>query len=359
MQSEPMRVFILERSPIMMIKLLAFFENKPDVEVVEANQNIRSFIDEAKRFEMKELMKKLRPDVIVLDLRSALKSELFWVAKIKDISFAPVIAFTSVDFSREERNKLGLFASVMRPDIDTLPFDMTPLNKLLYHIRNISIMSSSRIHSEDKPAPSSVPRLAVPSDAPPVRFIAIGSSAGGTEALLKLVPSFPANMPCVIIVQHITKGFSEIFAEHLGRKTAMNVMVAYDGAPVKPGILYLAPDGRQLSVEKCGMHFVLRCVKGLRVSGHIPSVDVLFSSAALCAGRFAIGVILTGMGQDGAEGLLKMRRAGAYTIGQDEDTSLIYGMPKVAYNLGAVERQLPLEKIAGDLLAKIQGKAPH
>ncbi|MEG1800183.1 MAG: chemotaxis protein CheB, partial [Synergistaceae bacterium] len=353
MHSEPMRVFILERSPIMMIKLLAFFENKPDVEVVEANQNIRSFIDEAKRFEVRELMRKLRPDVIILDLRSANKSELFWASKIKDLSFAPIIAFTSMEFSRNDRNKLGLFASVLRPDIDSVPFDITPLNKLLYYRRNINIMTSPRCQSDEKSLFPTVPGLSVSSDAPPVRFIAIGSSAGGTEALLKLVPSFPANMPCVIIVQHIAKGFADIFAEHLGRKTAMNVMVGYDGAPVKTGVLYIAPDGLQLTVEKSGVQFVIRCSKGERVSGHIPSADVLFSSAALCAGRFAIGVILTGMGHDGAEGLLKMKIAGAYTIGQDKETSLIYGMPKVAYNLGAVERQLPLEKIAGDIMAKL------
>ncbi len=349
MKNGEIRVFILERSPKMMIKLLSFFERKLDIKVVEANQNVEAFLDEARSFEMKALMDRLNPDVIVVDLYEPVKNDLVILAKIKEIAFVPVIAFTSLELARREAAEMGFYSVTPRPLSENEQDESLSFNKLLYHIRNALLaqnQSPRTACAAGKPLSPAAPGSP--------RIIAIGASAGGTEALLKLAVSFKENMPCVAIVQHITKGFSEIFAGHLARKSAVPVRVAFDGAPVRPNIVYVAPDDRHLRVERSGAQFVLRCVSGEKISGHRPSVDALFRSVAENVGRAAIGVILTGMGKDGAEGLLEMRKAGAYTIGQDEGSCLIYGMPKVAFNIGAVERQLPLSVIGVNIVEKLQ-----
>ena len=356
MNADVIRVFILERSPRMMIKLLSFFESKLDVEVVEANQNVDAFLDEARRFEMKGLMDKLRPEVILVDLCEPVKNDLVILAKIKEMAFVPVIAFSTLELPRRDVSEMGFYSLVRRPSLDDEQDERTAFNKLLYHIRNASFFNDQSL----KKAGQARKTLTSPPAAAPapgaVRLIAIGASTGGTEALIKLVSAFPENMPCIAIVQHITRGFSGIFAEHLARRSLLRARVAFDGAPLCPNVIYVAADDTHLTVERCGAQFVFRCLPGEKVSGHRPSVDVLFNSVAGQVGRAAIGVILTGMGKDGAEGLLAMRRAGAFTIGQDEASSLIYGMPKVAFNLGAVEKQLPLNSIAAGIVGKIRNE---
>ena len=168
--------------------------------------------------------------------------------------------------------------------------------------------------------------------------------------------ALPEGLPGILVVQHIAKGFAEVFANHLGNISLMSAKVAADGDIVEPNMIYVAPDERQMTVRKCGAQYVISCVAGERVSGHIPSINVLFSSVAKALGKNAVGVILTGMGKDGAEGLLEMRSAGAYTIGQDESSSLVYGMPRVAYEMGAVATQIPLSMVAGEILSAVRGK---
>jgi two-component system chemotaxis response regulator CheB len=185
---------------------------------------------------------------------------------------------------------------------------------------------------------------------PDGRLLVVGSSTGGVEALSELISHLPANCPPTAIVQHMPPGFTASLAARLDRLYAPKVVEAYDGAPLEAGRIYVAPGGgKHLEVQD---HQGLRCClrAGSPVSGHSPSVDVLFSSAAQVAKSRAIGVILTGMGRDGAQGLLAMRQAGAQTIGQDEASSLIYGMPRAAFEVGAVERQLPLDRIANAVL---------
>ena len=177
--------------------------------------------------------------------------------------------------------------------------------------------------------------------------MAIGSSTGGVEALLTIVGKLPANCAPTVITQHMPATFTGSFAERLNRTCAAQVSEARDGDPLMPGRVYLAPGGDcHLEVEGSAS-FRCRITAGPPVSGHRPSVDVLFNSVARTAKARGLGVILTGMGRDGAAGLLAMREAGARTLGQDEATSVVYGMPKSAFETGAVERQLPLEKIGG------------
>ncbi|PZQ54043.1 MAG: chemotaxis response regulator protein-glutamate methylesterase, partial [Phenylobacterium zucineum] len=180
---------------------------------------------------------------------------------------------------------------------------------------------------------------------PADKVVAIGSSTGGVEALLNVVQRLPANCAPTVITQHMPASFTKSFAERLNRVSAATVSEARDGDPLLPGRVYVAPGGDfHLEIEGT-KQFRCRVTRGDPVSGHCPSVDVLFSSVARTAKDRAVGAILTGMGRDGAQGLLAMRQAGARTLGQDEATCVVYGMPRAAFELGAVERQLPLEKL--------------
>jgi two-component system chemotaxis response regulator CheB len=185
-------------------------------------------------------------------------------------------------------------------------------------------------------------------------IIAIGASTGGTDAIAKVVSALPASLPGIVIVQHMPAEFTGMFSARLNSICAFPVREAKTGDRVLPGTALVAPGDYQFKVVK-GPEGVLSVttVRADKVSGHCPSVDFMFSSVASCAGSRAIGVILTGMGHDGADGLLEMRRAGACTIGQDERSCIVYGMPKVAYEKGGVQHQLPLEKIAAKIMALI------
>ncbi|MGN0141246.1 MAG: CheB methylesterase domain-containing protein, partial [Roseburia sp.] len=187
--------------------------------------------------------------------------------------------------------------------------------------------------------------------------VAIGASTGGTEAIASVVQEFPEDMPGVVIVQHMPAGFTEMYAKRLDEKCRMHVKEARTGDEVVPGQVLLAPGGdSHMQLVKVNGSYQVVLKKAPKVNGHCPSVDVLFDSVAKNAGDRAVGIILTGMGGDGAKGLLAMRQAGAVTIGQDESTCVVYGMPKVAYELGAVTYQEKLQDIAGRTNAIINRK---
>jgi two-component system chemotaxis response regulator CheB len=182
------------------------------------------------------------------------------------------------------------------------------------------------------------------------RIVAIGASTGGVEALREVLCGLPADSPAVVVTQHMPAGFTTRFAERLDTLAQVMVQEAADGQRILPGHVYIAPGNWHLEVVRTGANYTCRLNDGPAVSGHRPSVDVLFRSVATNARGNAIGVILTGMGKDGAEGLKQMRAAGAATIGQNEATCIVYGMPKAAAALGATEIELPIEKVAGAIL---------
>ncbi|MDE7361131.1 MAG: chemotaxis-specific protein-glutamate methyltransferase CheB [Oscillospiraceae bacterium] len=181
-------------------------------------------------------------------------------------------------------------------------------------------------------------------------IIALGASTGGTEALEQVIRVFPADTPPVIIVQHMPAGFTKLYSERLNRSCKMEVKEAVDGERLRRGLIVVGAGEHHLRLCKDRQGWYVSSKPGEKVSGHCPSVDVMFNSVAEVAGPLAIGAILTGMGRDGADGLLKMRNAGAFTIGQDKETCVVYGMPMEAYNCGAVEVQAPLYKIADIIL---------
>ena len=183
-----------------------------------------------------------------------------------------------------------------------------------------------------------------------IQIIAMGASTGGTEALLAILEKLPGNLPPIVITQHMPPIFTNMYAERLNRICKMEVREAKDQDKLYPGLCLIAPGGLQMQVVKDREGLKVSCMEGEKVSGHCPSIDYLFSSVAKECGEHAVGILLTGMGRDGAHGLLSMHEKGAYTLGQDEESSVVYGMPMEAYKLGAVDKQGNLAQIANDLL---------
>ena len=199
-----------------------------------------------------------------------------------------------------------------------------------------------------------IPHVMLPAaiqPAPKIDLIAIGASTGGTDAIADVMHGLTPPLPPIVIVQHIPSYFSRLFAIRLNEECAIDIEEASDDEPIYPNHAYIAPGGLHMTVAREGGHMVVRCQPGPKVHSVCPSVDVLFDSVAKLVPGTALGVILTGMGKDGAEGLLHMKQAGSLTLGQDEKTCVVYGMPRAAYELGAVERQLPLDAIPGAILA--------
>ncbi|MCA3181625.1 MAG: chemotaxis response regulator protein-glutamate methylesterase, partial [Burkholderiales bacterium] len=190
------------------------------------------------------------------------------------------------------------------------------------------------------------------------KIVAIGSSTGGTEALREVLTQLPADCPAVLVTQHMPPGFTRNFADRLNSLCRMHVKEAEHGERVLPGHVYVAPGGRHLALGRSGANYVVEIDDGPPVNRHRPSVEVLFKSVARHAGRNAIGIMLTGMGRDGADAMKELRDAGAYNIAQDEATCVVYGMPREAVATGAVHEVLPVQKIAGHVLDQLKAAGP-
>jgi two-component system, chemotaxis family, protein-glutamate methylesterase/glutaminase len=187
-------------------------------------------------------------------------------------------------------------------------------------------------------------------------IIAIGASTGGTEAIFDIISALPREMPGIVIVQHMPPVFTRMYAERLNASCKMTVKEAEYGDEIISGRVLIAPGDKHLRINKRGNSYIVECINGDKVNGHKPSVDVLFNSVAEKVGACAIGIILTGMGYDGAKGLLKMKQKGCITIGQDEKSCIVYGMPKVAYDIGAVSKQVSLKNIPQTIYSVINKK---
>jgi len=187
--------------------------------------------------------------------------------------------------------------------------------------------------------------------------IAIGTSTGGTDALQQVLPNLPPTTPGIVVVQHMPANFTKAFADRLNGLSHIHIKEAQHGDSVMPGTCLIAPGNLQMSLKRSGANYSVQVKDGPRVSGHRPSADVLFKSVAKFAGVNAIGVIMTGMGSDGAQGLLEMKNAGAKTIGQNETSCVVYGMPKVAYEIGGVDKQFPLNMIAKAIIAQAESSS--
>lgn len=301
-------------------------------------------------YEAREAIKALNPDVITLDVEMPKMDGLAFLEKLMRLRPMPVVMVSTLTeagaVAAVRALELGAFDCISKPGGNSTESGFDRLNDVV-----VAAAESRRI----RPAPrvrriEEVPTSYTPTD----RLVAIGSSTGGVEALTVVLSGLPANCPPIVITQHMPPRFTESLAKRLNGISAPTVVEAKDGDVLRVGHVYIAPGGtRHLEVVN-SPNLSLRLRAGDPVNGHRPSVDVLFSSVAAVYGSDALGVILTGMGRDGAAGLLEMRNAGATTFGQDESSCVVYGMPRAALEMGAVERQLPLEDIASAIL-----KAPR
>lgn len=253
----------------------------------------------------------------------------------------PVVMISAVNDAVFEALQAGAIDFVCKPDISNRSSADAFINELIIKIKIASIarIDNGKNHHIRKQSFGTVGGNSK------IKLIAIGASTGGTEAINSIIKSLPADIPGVVIVQHMPPVFTRMFAERLNDCCALEVREAQDGDSIYPGLVLIAPGDYQMTVCRVGGGYKVKCRPGEKVNGHCPSVDVLFNSVAEHCGANAAGIILTGMGYDGAKGLLAMRQKGARTIGQDEITSVVYGMPKVAFNIGAVEQQASLDRI--------------
>ncbi len=289
-----------------------------------------------------------KPDVMTCDVEMPKMNGIDFIRKLIPQYPIPVIVVSSLSSTVFDALDAGAVDFVVKPGIGRQNFD----NFIKDLVEKIKVAANAKVVLEKEKQGMGLNRIY--ENYNPNKIIAIGASTGGTDAIYKILKELPSTVPGIVIVQHIPPVFSGMFAERLNKSTNLEVKEAKTGDYVERGKVLIAPGDQHMIIKKRSGRYKVECFTGDKVNGHCPSVDVLFESVAKEAGNEAIGVILTGMGYDGAKGLLSMRKSGAYTIGQDESSSVVYGMPKVAFNIGAVSRQQSLERIASSILEAIK-----
>jgi two-component system, chemotaxis family, protein-glutamate methylesterase/glutaminase len=325
------KVLVVDDSSTMRQLVARTLEADPGIEVVGAAKSA---------LEARDLIKQLNPDVMTLDVEMPEMDGLSFLERVMRLRPMPVVMVSTLTAKGTETAisalALGAVDCVVKPSAgNPLSFDELPAK--------VRIASKAR-RRQPEPA-EAAPRASSANYEPDGKIVAIGSSTGGVEALITVLSKFPENCPPTLITQHMPPVFTRNLASRLDRMCAPSVLEASQGAPLRNGVIYIAPGGEQ-HLEVTGRStFTCSLKRGGPVNGHCPSVDRLFSSVARAAGARAVGVILTGMGRDGAQGLLEMRQAGARTFAQDEASSVVYGMPRAAVEIGAAEHQHSLARI--------------
>lgn len=299
-------------------------------------------------YEARELIKQLNPDVITLDIEMPKMNGLAFLEKLMRLHPMPVLMISSLTEKGADATlramSLGAVDFMQKPNVHAIHELKAYAHKFIEKVIAVS-QSKNKINSYSFHSAKPVFPNQQHSDVDltsSIKLIALGSSTGGTEAVSSILKSMPSNSPPIVITQHIPPKFSEAFANRLNNISAINVVEARDNQQILPGYAYVAPGGYHMEVKA---NRTLKVYMGDDVNRHCPSVDVLFDSIAIHAARNSIGVILTGMGKDGALGLSNMHKHGATTVAQDEESSIVWGMPKAAINLGCVDTVTSLEKI--------------
>ena len=305
-----------------------------------------------------ERMRREWPDVITLDVEMPRMDGVTFLRKLMAERPTPVVICSSLTQAGAETTMQALAAGavsiITKPTIGLKDFLRDSSNDVVAavraaavsRVRNLAVRSAARAAAVPQEGPAGVHAMAKTTES----IVAIGTSTGGTQALEAVLTALPPTVPGIVIVQHMPEKFTASFAARLHDLCEIDVFEAKDGQRVVPGRALIAPGGKHMLLKRSGAQYHVEVVDGPVVNRHRPSVDVLFRSVAKYAGRNALGVIMTGMGDDGARGLKEMHEAGARTIAQDEETCVVYGMPKEAVKLGAVDRSLPLGHIAAALL---------
>lgn len=355
------KVLIIDDSALVRELLKQIFSRDESIEVVGTAHDPYIAVNK---------IKKLNPDLVTLDVEMPRMDGLTFLEKLMKAHPLPVVMISSLT----EKNcmttikalELGAIDFVKKPQKMVSEGMMALGEEIIRKVKNASKANVSMANSK-RSTKLNVINIKVPikynvneiipekkikkqTQADGEKTIIIGASTGGVVALLELLKALPEHSPGIVIVQHIPAGFSKAFAERVNSQCKIEVKEAENGDRIRSNKALIAPGGIHMLVQKDIKGFYVQLKDGPPVNRHKPSVDVLFRSAAYCLGEMAIGVILTGMGNDGAVGMLEMKKAGAYNIAQDKKTSIVYGMPKEAVDKGAVDKILPLQDIPGAIM---------
>ncbi len=343
------RVLVIDDSAVMRAFLGRVVAAQPDMELLGASPDPLLAIERIRRS---------APDVITLDVEMPRMNGLDFLRNLMAVRPLPVIMISSLTRQGAETTlralELGAVDFFPKPaNFDGLEATAQEIAEKIRAAAGARIVR--RLRGTSSPVAAAIGKTPSPPPAPgpgaPQRLIGVGASTGGVEALRELLAALPANMPPILIAQHMPAGFTETFARRLDTLCRMHVKQAEDNEAVRTGVAYLAPGGRHLVLARRGAGSGLRVPDDAPVNRHRPSVDTLFRSIARSAGSNAVGVMLTGMGGDGAEAMLEMSQNGAYTIAQDEASCVVFGMPRQAIAAGGVREIAPLAEIAGRLEA--------
>ena len=348
-EGKKIRVLIVDDSAIVRKLLTEALNAQPDLEVVGTAPD---------PYVARDKILSLRPDVLTLDIEMPRMDGLTFLKKLMRFHPLPVVVISSVAQSSSraaiEALQAGAVEVMAKPggpySVGEMAQDLPLKVRAAAQARLARAESPTPVPAAVQPARPQAPAPRAAFRPNPSTIIAIGASTGGTEAIREVLVRLPENTPGIVIVQHIPAVFSTAFANRLNDLCRIRVREAVDGDRVMPGLALVAPGNFHMTLEKRGSEYRVAVRDGERVCYQKPAVDVLFDSVALSARGDAIGAILTGMGSDGARGMLKMKRAGARTVAQDEASCVVFGMPREAILLGAVDHVLPLARIAGQLL---------
>ena len=338
------RVLIIDDSALVREILATGLASDPGIEVVGTATD---------PFNAKDKIVKLRPDVMTLDVEMPRMDGVEFLRQLMPQFPVPVVMVSALT----ERGKkitlealdAGAVDFVTKPKSDLAAGLQGMMKQLVMKVKVASTANVSKWKGR-KPVRPAVPASSRPLSSSTNQVIVIGASTGGTEAIREVVQKFPVTTPGVVITQHMPAGFTKLFAERLNTLVPMQVKEAADGDSIIPGRILIAPGDHHMSVVRSGGSYKVKCRPGEKVNGHCPSVEVMMKSAATALGKHAVGVMLTGMGGDGARGLLAMRQAGARTLAQDEASSVVFGMPKVAFEIGGAEKLVALDRIADTVI---------
>lgn len=345
LQPSKIRVLVVDDSAVVRQILSRELEKDRSIEVVGTATD---------PYVARDKIVKLKPDVLTLDVEMPRMDGITFLRKLMHYQPLPVVVVSSLTQAggdlAMEAFEAGAVEVMCKPGAAYKVGDLTiELAQKIKAAAAADVTKQIASQVDRPPAPQKTALTKTTN-----KIIAIGTSTGGTEALRRVLPTLPSNSPGILIVQHMPAKFTQAFAESLNKECDLDVKEAKEGDTVTPGKVLLAPGNHHMTLTRSGAVYKAQIKDGPRVSGHRPSVDVLFKSVAKFAGNNAIGVIMTGMGADGAEGMKMMHDAGAYNISQNEDTCVVYGMPREAVQLGGVDKTVPLDQISRAIIKAVE-----
>lgn len=345
MSSKVIKLLVVDDSSLFRQMIISHLQERPEFEVVGYAVN---------SYDARHKILSLRPDVVTLDVEMPGQNGIDFLKEFLKTNSIPVVIVSSLNLTVFDALSAGAVDFVPKPSMNSPHSREVFFQTLIDKLRAAAL--SHVHHSLEAPASSaaSVSNVVLPSGVLSSVVIGIGASTGGTEATLSVLEKLPARMPGIVVTQHMPPGFTDMYAKRLDRICRLEVKEAQNGDLIRPGLVLIAPGALQMEVVKTSRGYAVQCRPGAKVNGHSPSVDVLFSSIAKNVSCRTVGIILTGMGRDGADGLLKMRKNGAYTIGQDKESCVVYGMPMAAYTMGAVCAQASCGDIPSVLLPHLR-----